>query len=158
MDADGTNGLVIVREYSETTLITKENLNETEMEYKKSDKELTCDSNYNMFEMRNGDSEVVKIFKEIMKLIFLPAIVLMGIRVNYNWKPQHQFMTWYTLGNLLFAWLCMLYTQYVHTINGNIIRSLEVFAIYGVGISVYSSLRRFDRKKIKISLHFPSAS
>lgn len=116
--------------------VTTEDLNETEMEARPIDKRPNGDVDFNMFKIERGDSEVVTYYKEIMKFIFLPAILIMGIRVNYNWKPHRQFMFWFTYSNLIFAWICFLYTHYLHTKNNEMIRNLEVFACYGVGLSV----------------------
>lgn len=90
----------------------------------------------NGFEYDNGDSEIVTMYKKILKFIFRPADIIMGIKFNYNWKPHRHFGIWFTLGNLAFACTCFLYTQYYHIKNGNTVKILEVFAVYGVAISV----------------------
>lgn len=116
-------------------MATKDDLKETEMK-RKTNKTRRNSLDSNIFETAKGDAEVVAMFKEMMKFIFLPANITMGVKVTYNWKPHHNFMTWFSLGNLTFAWMCLLYTQYHHTMNGDITRNLEVFATYGVASSV----------------------
>ncbi len=90
----------------------------------------------NMFEAENRDSEVVAMYKHLLKFIFLPASITMGIRLNYNWKPQRHIMLHFTLSSLAFAWMCFLYTQYIHVKSGNTMKVLEVFGVYGIGLSV----------------------
>lgn len=91
----------------------------------------------NLFDGESNDSEVVEMYKKILKFIFLPSTIVCGIRINYHWKPQRHLMMWFTMFNLAFAWCCFLYTQYVHiTSENDKMKVFEVFAAYGVGLSV----------------------
>lgn len=96
----------------------------------------TVDPNHNIYELEKGDNEVVVMYKKILKFICLPTKIILGGRLNYNWNPFREVLIWFAMLNLAFAWVCFLYTQCYHIMNGNNIRILEVFGIYGVGISV----------------------
>lgn len=121
----------------------KKNPCRTYFKWKKwNNKRYDGDSLSHLFDWEIDDAEVVEMYKKILKFIFLPSTILFGVRLNYGWKPQRHFMMWFTLCNLAFAWFCFLYTQYVHIMSENDkMKIFEVFAVYGLGLSV--TMRRF---------------
>lgn len=63
--------------------------------------------------------------------------ILIGMDMNYQWKRNPRFIISFSLA--AFTWSQLLYTQFLFVYNNDSIRTLEIFAIYGVGISVINS-------------------
>lgn len=92
-----------------------------------------------IMELRPEDREHVQIFEKIYDLFAFYA-KFFGIEVKYDWIPHKHFMFWFAMSLLVSFWLCMLYTQYVYVRNGEIMKILEVFALYGFAFSVKNKL------------------
>ncbi|KAJ6633935.1 hypothetical protein Bhyg_17934, partial [Pseudolycoriella hygida] len=93
-DLDIEQGMVSLKSGGSRTAPTKVDLNEMEPQGGKANKSRKNDTKINIFEMEDGDSEVVKAFKKIVALLFVPAIFVLGIRLNYEWKPQKVFISY----------------------------------------------------------------
>ncbi|KAJ6645498.1 hypothetical protein Bhyg_00704 [Pseudolycoriella hygida] len=150
----GSEGLVSLKNYGFESVPTKEIV--TEATCKKKINRPSNDSNYDMFEIEDEDSDVVKTFKKTAKLIFQPASVMLGVRTNFNWKPRNEIMFIVALFVIFYGWTCVFYTHYLHVINGETIRNLEVFTVYGIGLSGTLKLVNYTTnfKKLLPLLHF----
>lgn len=80
-------------------------------------------------------SEQLKTFQQIIALFTMFGKPF-GITVTYDWKPGKRLSFWASIGVLIFTWFSMFYTQYTHLVNGELMKAIEVFACYGVAISV----------------------
>lgn len=81
------------------------------------------------------DREHVQLFEKIYNLFSMYA-KFMGIVVKYDWIPHKHFMFWVVMSMLALMWLFMFYTQYIYVRSGEIMRIFEVFALYGIAVSV----------------------
>lgn len=59
---------------------------------------------------------------------------LFGSKCCYEWKSNFRF--WFAFGYLAFTWSQFFYSQFTHAVNGDFKRIFEVFALYGIAISV----------------------
>lgn len=61
---------------------------------------------------------------------------VVGWKLDYGWKsnPRH----WFTVSYLTFTWSQFFYSQYKYFENGELMKVFEVFAVYGVALSVIS--------------------
>ncbi len=65
---------------------------------------------------------------------------LLGWKCSYNWTWRNNPRHWFTVAYLAFTWSQFLYSQFKHFANGEYKRIIEVFALYGVAISVIEFL------------------
>ncbi len=79
-----------------------------------------------------NDSDVMK------KTFDLVALFgnLIGWKCSYDWTWKYNARHWFTIAYLIFTWSQILYTQHKHFANGEYKRIFEVFALYGIAISV----------------------
>lgn len=60
--------------------------------------------------------------------------IIIGVDFAYNWKTNVRFII--TKGIVVFLWSQVAYTHYRYTVYENILRNCELFAIYGIAVSV----------------------
>lgn len=73
------------------------------------------------------------IFEQTLQFLSLFGL-LIGTHMKYDWTSNPRFK--FTWRLLVATWTQLVYTQFLHIYNRNNIRTLEVFALYGVAISV----------------------
>lgn len=78
-------------------------------------------------------NDAFQIFEQTLQFLSLFGL-LIGAHSNYEWKDNSRFKFTYAL--VVAAWTQFVYTQSLHVYNHDNIRTLEVFALYGIGISV----------------------
>lgn len=64
--------------------------------------------------------------------------LLIGADLRFNWKRNWRFI--FTRTITTFIWTQILYTQFLYIYQNDIMRNLEVFAVYGIAISVLLKL------------------
>lgn len=98
---------------------------------------------YQQQQRNERDTEQRKALDKIIKMFEYTAMIF-GIELNHEWKPTTNIRYIFTLFLLAFSWVCILYTQAMHISNGDNVRVLEPFSIYGITISVqYSNFKGF---------------
>lgn len=93
------------------------------------------------------DTEHVQIFETIFNL-FATSVKLIGIRSAYRWNPWKNAVFWFIIFLDVYAWSCIFYTQSLHIKSGEIVRVLEIFAIYGIVSSVFMDMVKFVKTKL----------
>lgn len=131
-DLDRDLELESLEENVPKTVETEEKLNEFVATENKKENNRSA----NMFKVKDNDAETVKAFKATVNFVYYLACKMMGVCMNYYWEPLKHLGVYVTCGTLSFAWICFLNTQYRHIQNGELVRTLEVFAVYGIGLSV----------------------
>lgn len=63
---------------------------------------------------------------------------MLGIDISYAWKPNRKYYV--TLFLLVLIWSQIFYTQFLHIKNNEYYKLLELFACYGITISVINFL------------------
>ncbi len=91
--------------------------------------------NSNLNESKVEDREHVKIFEKIFTL-FETYANLLGIQSSYHWVPHRNPMFLIVILMMIFTWFCIFYTQVIRIRDGDIMKVLEVCAVYGVATSV----------------------
>ncbi len=61
--------------------------------------------------------------------------IFIGVNYSFKWKRNLRFII--TKANLIFFWTQIFYTHFYYTYHNNAVRNCEVFAIYGIAISVW---------------------
>lgn len=79
------------------------------------------------------NTEAYRAIKQSFDFIEIFGIVF-GAKTNYEWKRGLRF--WLAISYLIFTWSQFFYSQFKYTVNGEHKRIFEVFAVYGVAISV----------------------
>lgn len=79
------------------------------------------------------ETEHMKLFRKIIKFFDLAGIIF-GTKFSFDWKPRTYVMYWFT--HFFISFISILRQQYMHCQNGDHFRIIELFAIYGIGISV----------------------
>ncbi|XP_037038357.1 uncharacterized protein LOC119075890 [Bradysia coprophila] len=91
--------------------------------------------------------------KQIVNLIDFFGKVL-GWKCSYDWTSKRNLRHWLATVLLSFTWTQFVYTQINHCLNGEYKRTLEVFAVYGGGISCTLRVRCFIKfNKNMTALH-----
>lgn len=62
---------------------------------------------------------------------------ILGININFDWKPNPKY--YITVFALVFMWSQIFYTQFLYIKNKEYYKLLEVFACYGITLSVIKS-------------------
>lgn len=73
------------------------------------------------------------IFSRTLQFVELFAVII-GARMTYDWKNNKRFT--FTVFITAFVWSQFFYTKIVYIYQDNIIKIFEVFAIYGIAVSV----------------------
>ncbi len=61
---------------------------------------------------------------------------LMGWKCSYDWTWKNNLRHWFLFAIFIFTWSQIFYSQFKHFTNGEYKRIIEVFALYGISISV----------------------
>lgn len=76
-----------------------------------------------------------------------------GIRIAYDWNPKRCILFWVGILILIFTWVNIFYTQYVHVKNQDYMKVIEVFTVYGITSSVaYIILFSQSNKSVNVNL------
>lgn len=77
--------------------------------------------------------EAYQILKNSLKFLGLFGIII-GLDARRDWKYNVRF----AITKLLtaFTWTQLIYTQLMYVYQHNSVRTFEVFAVYGIGVSV----------------------
>lgn len=77
--------------------------------------------------------ETLQIFQQSMRFIQFFGNIF-GCQISYEWKPNPAFFC--VSFFLAFTWSQFIYSQFLHIQHFEHMKLLEVFAIYGIGLSV----------------------
>lgn len=83
--------------------------------------------------LKNNATDHLIIFEQTLQFIHVFGYLL-GINISYDWKPNLKFYN--TIFVLILIWSQMFYTQFLHIKNKEYYKLLEVFACYGITLSV----------------------
>lgn len=82
-----------------------------------------------------GDTEHMKTFNKTLKS-YSTLGKLYGSQIRYDWTPRNHLMYWVTNLLMIISNFHVLYTQHMYYSNGEYVRILEPFAVYGLVLSV----------------------
>lgn len=61
---------------------------------------------------------------------------LVGVEMYYNWIPIKTIALWFTVGQIMYTWGSVCKTHVIHFNNGDTLRIIEPFSLYGLASSV----------------------